>query len=125
LWGGFDILTPTYQQSNAMQPYQQAILQALSIPRFISTSNAQPDAQVEIQVETQVETQVEYPKVSAQLLSDLSLAVNQSLAVDQVVFGEQLVVTPTYITLPYPMSGKVKPSVYRALCEHYAVRVQS
>lgn len=96
-----------------MQPYQQAILQALSIPRFISTSNAQ------------VETQVEYPKVSAQLLSDLSLAVNQSLAVDQVVFGEQLVVTPTYITLPYPMSGEVKPSVYRALCEHYAVRVQS
>ena len=104
-----------------MQPYQQAILQALSIPRFISTSNAQPDAQVE----TQVETQVEYPNVSAQLLLDLSLAVNQSLAVDQVVFGEQLVVTPTYITLPYPMSGKVKPSVYRALCEHYAVRVQS
>ena len=100
-----------------MQPYQQAILQALSIPRYISTSNAQPDAQVE--------TQVEYPKVSAQLLSDLSLAVNQSLALDQVVFGEQLVVTPTYITLPYPMSGEVKPSVYRALCEHYAVRVQS
>jgi hypothetical protein len=117
LWGGFDILNPTYQQSNAMQPYQQAILQALYIPRFISTSNAQPDAQVE--------TQVEYPKVSAQLLSDLSLAVNQSLALDQVVFGEQLVVTPTYITLPYPMSGEVKPSVYRALCEHYAVRVQS
>jgi hypothetical protein len=95
-----------------MQPYQQAILQALSIPRFISTSNAQPDAQPD----AQVETQVEYPNVSAQLLSDLSLAVNQSLAVDQVVFG---------ITLPYPMSGEVKPSVYRALCEHYAVRVQS
>ena len=104
-----------------MQPYQQAILQALSIPRYISTSNAQPDAQVE----NQVKTQVEYPKVSAQLLSDLSLAVNQSLTLDQVVFGEQLRVTPTQITLPYPMSGEVQPSVSRALCEHYAVHVQS
>jgi hypothetical protein len=104
-----------------MQPYQQAILQALSIPRYISTSNAQPDAQVE----NQVKTQVDYPKVSEQLLSDLSLAVNQSLTLDQVVFGEQLRVTPTQITLPYPMSGEVKPSVYRALCEHYAVHVQS
>jgi hypothetical protein len=108
-----------------MQPYQQAILQALSIPRYISTSNAQPDAQPDAQVENQVKTQVEYPKVSAQLLSDLSLAVNQSLTLDQVVFGEQLRVTPTQITLPYPMSGEVKPSVYRALCEHYAVHVQS
>jgi hypothetical protein len=104
-----------------MQPYQQAILQALSIPRYISTSNAQPDAQVE----NQVKTQVDYHKVSEQLLSDLSLAVNQSLTLDQVVFGEQLRVTPTQITLPYPMSGEVKPSVYRALCEHYAVHVQS
>ena len=104
-----------------MQPYQQAILQALSIPRYISTSNAQPDAQVE----NQVKTQVDYPKVSEQLLSDLSLAVNQSLTLEQVVFGEQLRVTPTQITLPYPMSGEVKPSVYRALCEHYAVHVQS
>lgn len=98
-----------------MQPYQQAILQALSIPRYISQTD-----------DTSAKT-VEYPQVPAQLLSDLSIAINQPLTEEQVVFGEQLIVTSAHITLPYPFSGsnldtsrdKIKSSIYAELCVHF------
>ena len=89
-----------------MQPYQQAILQALSIPRYISQSDS-------------VSQETTYPNVSAQLLDDLSSAFNQDFTIQPVVFGEHLVVTAEQITLPYPLTGTTKKNLYQNLTAHF------